>query len=126
MNKLNIITDAEQIYQLIAIASKPAMMGVAEADFGSLNMIHCVAVFVFRDLDELEEIKKEIIDQSLIDNTSKVLIAVESYLDISKYFMERIANVVSYMTNSIPYRMSWHAQTEDDDGTTMVVVFFIE
>jgi uncharacterized protein YpbB len=123
---MNIISSKNLISELLSRIDKPSMLRFDESYFSDINLIHCIvqleALSIY-DLDELMDIK---IDESLIEQSSKVLINITSNANLRKIDMEAIAQILSIKTNSIEYHFNWQIDFDYDDNYFDLILIFVE
>ncbi len=123
---MNVISNKNQILELLQGIDKPSMLRFDESYYNDINLIHCIIKFEKLSIYELDELIDIKIDDSLVKQSSRVLINITSNVDLKISELEAITHIVSTKTNFIEYHMNLQVNFEYDINRFDLLLIFVE
>lgn len=123
---MEIISNNYQIQELLEIFDKPSLLKIDKSYYEDVNSIHCVLSFNQVNVSSIKELNEIDIDESLIKNSSKVLIFIRSNLDLLLSEVETITKYIYDKTDKLDY----HTNLQIDFDCTLskfdLIICFVE
>ena len=123
---MNVISNKNQILELVQGIDKPAMLRFDESYYNDINLIHCIIKFEKLSIYDLDELMDINIDESLIKQSGKVLINVTTNMNLRKIDLEAIVHILSNKTNSIEYHFNWEIDFDFEDDQFDILLIFVD
>lgn len=123
---MEIITNKNQILDLISEISKPSILRFDESYFNDIDLIHCVIHFKRINICLLNELMDVDIDLSLMKHSSRILISLNSGINFRKKDLEAIVDIISCKTNDLEYHLNLHFDFDYEDDIFDMSCIFVE
>lgn len=101
---MNVVSDKSRILEFLDEISKPSMLRFDESYYENLDFIHCIIYIDKLNIYKLDELIN--IDESLIKHSNRVLININSGLELKVSEIEAITNIISNKTNFKDYHIN--------------------
>jgi len=121
-----LITNKNQIFKLLQEIDKPSMLRFDESYYNDINSIHCIIKFEKLSIYDLDQLMDINIDESLIKQSSRVLINITTNMNLRKIDFEAIAHIISTKTNTIEYHFNWEINFDFENDQFNLLLFFVE
>lgn len=121
-----VISNKKQILEQLSDMDKPSMLRVDGSYYYDINLIHCIIKFESLSINDSDELMEINIDESLVKQSSRVLIYITSGLNLRISELEAIAHIVSIKTNSLDYCINLQIDLEYDVNRFDLLLMFVE
>ncbi len=121
-----LISNKNLILEILQGIDKPSMLRFDESYYNDINLIHCIIQFENLNIYDLDELMDINIDESLVKQSSRVLINIKTNFNLRKIDLEAIAHILSTKTNSIEYHFNWEIDFDFEDDQFDVLLIFVE
>lgn len=123
---MNVITDKIQIIELLSEIDKPSMLRFDESYYKDISLIHCIIQFDALSIHDLVDLIDIDIDESLVEQSSRILINFTSNIDLNISEIEAVTNIISSKTNFIEYHINLQINLDHDISHFELLLIFVE
>ncbi|MBN2876141.1 MAG: hypothetical protein JXL85_00635 [Bacilli bacterium] len=121
---MNVIANRDLISEILTEVIKPSILRIDESYYKDLDFIHCIVHFDNTEIHNLDELFR--VDDSLLNNTSRVLINIISGINLQISEIEAITNIIYTETNCIDYFINLNFDVEECGNHIELLIFFVE
>lgn len=121
---LNVISNRDQISDIIVEITKPSILSLDESYYKDLDFVHCIIHIENINICILDELL--LIDESLLINTSRIIINIISGLELKISEIESITNIIYTKTNYIDYYINLYFDVKESSNHIDLLIFFVQ
>lgn len=123
---MKVISDRDQILEVLEQINKSSLLRIDKSYYNDHKSIHCVLLFNALSIINTPMLYDIEIDQSLISNSSHILINLKSSLDLSCLEVEMITNAIFEKSNGLDYHINWQVDFDYSSDKFDLALIFVE